>query len=390
MILAVDPVCSGFEHAHVNAGLLATLRCAYPKHSIVFLGESAHATVVEEYLSRNGVEGVTVCSFDYGRNAPRNWLQEKLGPFFLCREVLEESERRGAVGVVFCASTKAHLLHLNLLLRTKYRRSNVLAVAHTLMQNLVEGASSPWRPSLASVLRWAHPERLRIVVPGESIRTRALELVPSARLSSLDLAYFFPKREEDPPSPPPVRFGFLGVASLRKGIDLFYRLASELSTDASPAAARFCVVGCMEDVPPEPWARAPVETVGGRHMLPEEVRTTWLRRIHVAVFPYAAERYQLVASAAFLDAVSAAAPVLALRTPFFEEQFQRFGDIGALCNSYEELRDTARSWRDDLGGARYAQRRENLRRARATFTPAALAEHVRRLWSVPEGEGEYP
>ena len=50
-------------------------------------------------------------------------------------------------------------------------------------------------------------------------------------------------------------------------------------------------------------------------------------------------RCRLVASATFLDALSYVKPGIYLRNPYVEYYFEQMGDIGYLCDSYEEMRE---------------------------------------------------
>lgn len=379
MIHAVEPVCTGFSHAHVNAALLATVRLAWPDEAVVFTAEPAHLDAVRGYLDANSVHSVELRALDHGRiSYPRTPL-DKAAVLPFCMRILSAARRDGATRVLLTASYTPHLLFLDLLTRTTHRDIPVLAIAHSLMQNLLHAGGPRWLPRLADVLRRSRSGRLRVCVPADCIRRRAIELVPDANVAAIDLAYFFPDTVPVPPAPPPLRLGFLGVGSRRKGIDLFYRLAAELTATHEPGAFAFELVGRIEDAPSPEWANAPVSAERSGRLLTEAERSARLSRLHVAVFPYLAAEYELVASAAFLDAVAAGIPVLAMRTPYFEEQFARFGDIGELCDSYDTLKAAAGRCLGDTG-AHWSARRRNLLAARAAFSPETLAPQLRALW----------
>ena len=60
-------------------------------------------------------------------------------------------------------------------------------------------------------------------------------------------------------------------------------------------------------------------------------------------------------------------------------QFERMGDIGYLCDSYEEMRNIVLSILREFPLARYQQQCENIRRGRRIFEPQALAPRLRAI-----------
>jgi hypothetical protein len=86
-----------------------------------------------------------------------------------------------------------------------------------------------------------------------------------------------------------------------------------------------------------------------------------------------------VASASFLDALCYVKPGIYLRNPFIEHYFDQMGDIGYLCRSYGEIRDTLRSIVGRFPEERYQQQCQNILRGRRLFQPEMLAPRLRAI-----------
>jgi hypothetical protein len=72
-------------------------------------------------------------------------------------------------------------------------------------------------------------------------------------------------------------------------------------------------------------------------------------------------------------------PGIYLRTPYVEHYFNRLGDIGYLCDSYEEMRDLVLSLAHEFPAERYQQQCANILAGRRLFEPATLAPKLRNI-----------
>ena len=176
-----------------------------------------------------------------------------------------------------------------------------------------------------------------------------------------------------------MRFGFLGVATRRKGIELFYRLADAVQQVNPPGAVEFLVIGLLQDPPTDATAKASVIVPCPDRFLESEERDHLIATLHYAVFPYVAAEYELVASAAFLDALAALKPVIALRTSYFSAQFDRMGDIGYLCDTESEIIAVTKKLAQCRDENRYRQQQENLAAGRRFFEPRNQSRILRTI-----------
>lgn len=380
MILSVEPLCHGLEHARVNAALLRALQLACPGEAVVFLSEASHGEAVRSHLAGSGPDPVGIDVLPRRRDRNDTRAVARAGEFLFARYLVREAQRRGARLLVLTAVNTPILYFLSRILRKNPGAPPVLAVAHSLMQNLTCEPTS-WlarHMGLRRTLAGLDPARLRVVVPGASVRASAIRRAPetAAALAALDLGYDFPPRTgPERRLAAPLRLGFLGVATRRKGIDTFYRLARAIPAEL----ASFVVVGMLQDRPAPGPQPDRVEVPCPDRFLDQAERERLMAGLHYAVFPYQAAEYELVASAAFLDALAAGLPVLALRNAYFDHQFERLGDIGYLCADEDELAATVRRLALHPEPARYRAQQERLIEGRRFFTPETQALVLRSL-----------
>lgn len=388
MICAIEPICTGGEHALINAALLTAVRLAYPEEQILLLAESGHMDVVSKSLLSEGVDGVEFSPIELPPT--KRGVGSFPAEYRLCRNILNMAQEKKSTKVIFLAVNAPELLCLKVLLRNSYNDINVMVIPHSTLQSILRRAPrKPWNRLIwfRNALRWSMHERIKLVALGESIRQITQRELPQLEphLHVLNLAYFFPDSAESGSERPDgsIQFGFPGVGTMRKGIDTFLRLAEEFSEarESLPLKPEFSVIGqvLLESLREEdfkPLASPPPD----RFLAPEEMAEL-TRRLHYTVFPYRAEVYQLVASAAFLDAFLYLKPIIALKNPYFEYYFNEFGDIGYLCETFEEMVEVVKSLLHKWPEERYRSQQKNMLEGRVVFTPVYLSEKVKAVFS---------
>jgi len=221
--------------------------------------------------------------------------------------------------------------------------------------------------------------RLRHIVLGDFIRTSVIERFPSLRTSlyAIRIPGFF--EEATPPSrlslTKPITFSFLGLIDEMKGFDDFARLAETIGPSYN-GAARFDLVGGTR-VGSLPVINEWVHTYSSNGPMPRDVFDAQLRLTTYAVFPYDQWFYRYIASASVLDALNAGKPLIALRSPQFEELFQAMGDIGYLCDDFNEMKSVVASILRDPPHKRYEEQSQNILTGRRIFEPSSVATQLR-------------
>lgn len=384
LICVVEPQCGGFEHAHFNAALLATMRWAYPEAQVVFLAEREHWEWVRSMLER----------FDGPALHRIEWQESAIPPHDMAgwrrfrsewggiRAALQCAAERQAWLLAWTSITDTGLFALKLQLYLRRPGFPVLAVIHAILATIVKRPPCRFRNRifwLRRVLQMPHPASLQYIALGASIHRSLTQVQPAVatHFKILDHPYFQEDRpphapdEGDPPRP--LRFGYFGVSP--KGFDAFAQLAREILTQN--AQVEFILVGFLRDGDAQSDYPG-ITGLSDKPLTPEEYRRR-AATLTYAVGTADPAHYRLVANATFLDALSFGKPGVYLRNAFVADYFRKMGDIGYLCDSYEEMRATVLSLVREFPTERYRKQRDNIRRGREIFAPQLLARGLREI-----------
>ena len=386
MTILYEPQMWGEEHAPFNAALVATVLASYPGREVSFLAESGHLEIVRTLLGQERSRSVEWCPVPI---APRDCSQLKSRlPFEwrLCEAVLDKAQERAAGRILACNITLAGLTALKAQLYKRSPQVETIIILHRIEALLASRRNRP-------LLCYANPENLRYVVLGEAIRNEVVRLLPilDRHIAFMTHPYLFPAAPEPSMAGAPIRLGFLGVGSAAKGFPTFCRLADEVlgSVPNATGKARFELVGHLDegcrallDTNPN-WNRHGYVDFAtyGTSFLPRNAYEERAKRLTYTVLPYDSASYRFTSSGAILDSLLHLKPCIVLRTELFEDYFRQLGDIGYLCDSYEEMLDTVKSLVADFPLDRYREQCHNILQGRKRFEPAFVSEELRSIGS---------
>ena len=386
MIIISEPQCRDFEHSRVNASLVHTVLLAFRESSVIFLGEPGHAARVRELLEEQAPEDFSRVEWRELSIPPR----QSSGPgrfgaeWKAVRSTLRVASQEHASLVLFSSATEIGFFILKIQLAGSRHPVPVFAVMHGVLATVIPGAPRKRFSSLRGmrlVFRLPQPRRLRYVALGESILRSLREFQPRAAHSTaafeIPFSWTVHELPETQVAPSPVRFGYFGVSGGRgKGFDRFVALATQIREEFPES--RFMMVGHLsteadrrryarmqEDFPVAPLTQA------------EYARRA--EEVTYAVSLTDPNVYRVGASTSFLDAISSVKPGIYLRNPYLEECFARMGDIGYLCDTYQDVCDCIRSVMNEFPLSRYARQRRNILMMRHMFEPAAISPHLRTI-----------
>jgi hypothetical protein len=397
-IILCEPQCWGFEHSAFNAALLQTALIAYPDAELVFMGEAEHLAGAREVLVREGCPVHERIRWQEIRIPPRTltgWrrLTSEVG---WCRQVLQAVRNVQVKALLICSIAETGLFVLKSMLQAHRLPMPVIATLHGVLASVEQPQPRRlwnWPIHLRQILRLPHPKQLTYLALSESIRAAVSEAVPCAasHFRAVDPPYFMPSVADTFELGAVIRFGHFGVArDHEKNFGLFSRLAEEVAPRFTQRLVEFLAVGFREPspsnvTPPRAWvkglSRAPLsaEEYGRR-----------AQRVTYAVGLADPMHYRLVVNASFLDAMSYSKPGIYLRNPYIECYFNRLGDIGYLCDSYDQVRDVVLSVLREFPCERYRQQRANILRGRRIFEPEVIAPQLRAIVKGRRGGGGKP
>ncbi|MBM2828662.1 MAG: hypothetical protein HW408_1194 [Actinobacteria bacterium] len=382
MILACEPVCRGFEHAAVNAAMLAVFADAFPDDEVVFYADESHvAFVAAEPLlrSRNRIKfaGLTV--------PPRKAIgAERFAcEFKTVQDMFEIAERSGAATVLYTCISDETLRAIKMQ-TGKSPGVRCVVVLHGILASLLQHRfffSPKNRHAFRTWFLRGNSQQVTYIVLGESIRRELLARFPNVEpyIASIDLPYDYADEAEHVPfRDGTVRFGALGVLRKAKGSHLFLQLAKEVTSMATAYRSRFVCVGPVVDKKLRKHLGEAVSVPSPDTPLTKEEFASHARQLDYAVFLHGAKAYTLTASGVMFDAFSHLKPVIALKSPFITGYFEKMGNIGYLCDSFADIKQLVLRLLDHPPVAEYAEQRQALLRGRELLQIPVLAAALRK------------
>lgn len=388
-LVVCEPQCFGLEHAHFNASLLETVLLANPKSEVLFLGERQHISCVAEVLAKYDPAAARRVVWEEISISPRGLLgwarfRRELG---WVRATLDRAATGGESLVVLCSVNGPGLVALKLTLHSRRDGTPVLAVVHSVLQTIFERLSprpSTWILNMRHAMALPHPRRLRYIALGASLYRNLRTDLPrlAEQFASLELPCLMDPlpEQQDCELRIQVRFGFLGVSNSVKRFEMFAQLAADTLARVPSSNAEFTLVGYLGQGE-DPASFPAVSGISSASLTAAEYNERAMQLTYV-VSTSDPRHYRFLASATFLDALAFGKPGIFLRNPYIEHYFALMGDIGYLCDSYEEMLETIVEIVREFPTQRYREQCRNIRRHRAHFTPRRLARQFREIASA--------
>ena len=405
-IAVLELQCRGNEHASFNAALVATVLQAHDDAMVSFHANAEHIQSLREILTQSEIDLRRV-SFGPIVVTSHAWRvsQSRVRAIFrLCRSLFVPAHqlwtafrsKNEAVerSVVLATVNVRHLMLLSLLIPLVPRSLRLVIVLHSVL-NLVRRRSG-WASRLFRFAagKLSRRENTVFLVLASTIRESLETEHPNLakHVQVIEHPFLFDglvdvrratKQRRDSNI---LTFGFIGVATPQKGIGAFGDVAEyalNLADDASlKYRAGFELAGSFVDpsfrdafvrAHPKVLQDAPVE------MLSADLFRERLGGIDYALYLYEPEEYVYAASGALLEALNFGLPIIALNNKYFEHVFRSAGNIGYLCSSLGEVKETIRNILAGKHDVQYGAQQNASMAARSRFTPEANALTLRQI-----------
>jgi glycosyltransferase involved in cell wall biosynthesis len=379
VIVVYEPLCERSEHVPVNAGMIELARRAFPSEEIAVLAEAGHLEELRRSVDPETADRLRLRAIGV---PPRRARTLRRMP----REIAIASEALGMAGgpprfALALSATASTILAARLARRLRRSRTPLQLVLHGYANE-----ASGWRSrnpfvratDLRALLRTRPRSPIQYVVLEDSIRIRLGQLIPEAAADVVAVPHPFPSTEvyegPQPPKPPPLRIGFLGLATASKGFHVFLSIARTLRRRFG-AGVEFHALGSLpvegvdEDLDALSWRP-------GRDPLPRGEYLDRLRALHYVCLPYQGRHYELSASGVLADAIANLKPVIALPTPtvvaLFEDQ-----PIGHLCREPADVERTIARLATSFDAEAFARHQAGMARVRERRQLGALTDAYR-------------
>ena len=377
MIVICEPLRLGFDHSQVNAAVVGLFAEAFPEEELIFCAESNHIDNVKKLVEGHCAKVTYVETI-----IPD--VRQTLARLALIRRMFTLADKKQASQIVFCTADLVDLVSIKTMLR-RFSHILCLVVLHDLQKLLSTPQSHRLRGVLLTYRRGllvGNTLNLRYVVVGPCVGQNLKKCLPglSKYILPIDLPYFFKDFENRAPfGNDIIRFGFYGYGSLRKGTDVFFRLADDISLTKTKCRPAFVLIGQILDHKLKEMPHLSVSIPSPDAPLSQEEYEEYGKCIDYSLSLHSASAYELNTSGAILDAFLFLKPIIALKTPMSEYYFSKMGDIGYLCKDYDHVKDTIKEILETRPTDRYRVQQNNLLSKRNQFSPAGIAPEFRTL-----------
>ena len=383
MIVACELWFTDGGHAPFNAGLLATIRAAFPDEELVFFGAGAH---VEELKKQLG--GSLSASISWIEIFPPDPERAYFGRLFceikIIRNLLRAFPRNSRGYLLLASACSSTVVALKLVKRSLFEGIKVQVVLHGGLSGIVGRRYR--RPILRfqemrTALTFLGNTNIQYLVLEDCIRDTLLKNLPSLSGKVETLDHPLPPNEAGSNSndfSTPIRFGFLGLANEQKGFAVFLQLAKEMATKYQDQV-EFHAIGRL---PAEGNPALELDALAIRPGVRRMSRVDFIhgvKQLDFIIFPHHAGHYDLSPSGTLLDAIAWEKPLVARSLPIFEDMLKKHGDIGYLFRNDMELREVVEHIIQKRDKLHYHRQVFNIRKARASRTPKALANSYREI-----------
>lgn len=375
-LIVYEPICCGLEHSQFNASFLETLHHAFPDQSIVFVGEELHLSHVQSQLPEWTGNAIKFKSL----NIPERQLKSHkrlMQDFKNAFEVLGICKNHKSQAIILTSCRETVLICLAFTFLIARQRLAKYSIVHMEMKRITRRSHNPIRRALdfASSLSFGAKIGIQYWVLEESIRTEVLKYLPQTENHLRVLPHPIVQRSANSKTEyrSPIKLGFLGMATKRKGFDVFSRVAKK----AGDYGCYKCyVIGRSNEIDTQLqsdlFAQGPF-----REYLPHDKYKQLTSEIHYICVFLDPVRYNLSASGTLLDALSFRKPIIALNIPIVENLFNQYGDIGFLCNDESQIDRVLEELSNNINNDRYNTQVQNIKSIVQDRSPCTLAKIIR-------------
>jgi len=376
MIIVFEPQCIGFEHAEFNAAFIEVIKKSY-NDEVLFTAEKEHIKNVKSLLEFT--EGIQFKEIEVPPKEQSN-MGRCRQEFALTKDVFHLANSLGCNQIIFSSIKSPSLIAVKYYLR-KFKDMNVLIVPHSIVDSISKV------PLSRDIIFWFNfwfrffnTKRLKYIFLGKPIHEELVKEIPEMEkyFEYIDHPWLFRNYKiNENPLDNKVSFGFLGVGYLKKGIKDFIKLSENTKATSNKINIEFTIVGHLPQDDEEVQTLSLINV--SKVPLSNEDYTKKLMEIDYALFFHKASDYRFTASGAFFDAVSQLKPIIALKTPFIEYYFNLMGDIGYLCDDYDEMEKIIKDIIKNLPKERYKQQQLNMLHGREKISIEKIAEKFAKI-----------
>jgi hypothetical protein len=349
MVYVVEAFVEDYLHVLANVNLIKIFEHVYPDEDFVFISPVKHNSNVAKYFER-GRNKIIFETIPNLSDSPQSFFDRVNLIFSRIKrdlKIINTVFKRAKPGDRIII-THIHFLSLVLvkLFKMRYRNLITIFVVHGDVEFVYFPVSKEQK-----VIGYFHKLMFKI----KAVNFYYLFLTPYSKRILFDSKRTSPEETlaiELPTFPvdkkfsgatlelqEKIRIGHIGSAGVRKNVHMFYDLAFSLKSIIDNKELELSNVGVLENTIAPFLNPLVINFVGDQLNSPlsRKVYDEKIANLHYAIFFYGPNDFILRSSAAFFDAIFYEKPIIVLQSKFFEDLFQREGEIGYLCESLNDM-----------------------------------------------------
>ena len=389
MILVCEMIFDSGSHIPFNAGLLATIRAAFPKEEIAFYGSTGHLIDLKKQVGQTAASAIQwneIQPIPPGPGYGKRFISE----FRLIRRLFSKLHHSSTSRLLLTSAFPSTVLAVKIARLFGLKCSVIQIVLHKMSGVVGRRYRRPILRlrDMKTALSLLGNSGIQYLVLEEFIRHAVVKSIPQLDGKIETLEHPIAPTEGGSKAVDlsnPIHFGFLGNTLKSKGYPLFVQVANVI-TARYGRHAEFHVIGRCLDV---------CERVNGEEVLASKPAAAKLTRdefvcaisaLHYVILPHETEAYTLTASGVLLDAIAWQKPVIARKIHMFEALFEKYGDIGYLFRDEADLISIIEQILQTTDASRYRRQTITLGDVRKSRDPETLAAAYRNLCRASEGK----
>ncbi len=334
----------GDKHVHVNSGLLNILITSFKEQKIDVFCDSKHKRELLQYVKSNKL--LSFKTFEYtGVKELRKsaTLAKTLRESLIAHKIFNHAKKNKAEVIVFASVFPFTAVAINFFSWIFNQR--IIVCLHGDIGVLKLNKNKITTIVYKYVVKLFFSTRSSTVTSlfyGKTIEDELFKMFPSFKrknVISIDHPYNYETEllVTSLDKSNTVIIANIGTGLMNKNSHLLYKLAEMQKCNVETKKVGFIQVG---NVSPEvlSYSNAYVNILNNNEFIPFDVFEKNIMQADYFIYFFKNHSlYDLCPSGTFFDAIKYKKPIISLRNPFFEYYFNRFGNIGYLCDSVEEM-----------------------------------------------------
>lgn len=343
MIIISEVVHNGQVHLQVNSCLLEMIEYNYPNDKIIFRAEKSHVEAIQRSSLTNFTKNTIFTSFPkYYNEKEYSWFKRITGE---CRQILTTlrlGKKNDAKRYIWTCLLPTGHLFLNCLLFFQFNKKSHTIVLHGELEYLKTEGKKTTEIIFGKILGLAlriSPPKTSYLVLGGNIKQKLATFVNDKvikKVYSMVHPYHYDYTNSKGINEGNLIFGAFGSQMLSKNSQCIYSLANNFKREIGEGTLSFLTIGkVLPEL--EPYKNSSVKSYFSHDFVPQIDFEELISKIDFALFFYNNSSYQLCASGAIFEAIRLDLPIVSITNDYFKWLFDKFGEMGFLCTSLEEM-----------------------------------------------------